>query len=111
MFELTQPKLERQPKKRKEPTADKLVNWRQDLHCNWPFYVMLRPAVISVARGYWDSEWVGLKGFIAPFESPFFIKVIRNTAIIKALQTLVGIPSALLVAGPRGRPDAHSKKV
>ena len=118
MYELTQPKIDRQPQKRKEPTADKLVDWRQDLHRNWPFYVMLLPAVISVlifsygpmfgislafldytpARGFWNSEWVGLKWFIAAFESPFFLKALRNTVIIKALQTLVGIPSALLLA-------------
>ena len=118
MYELTQPKIDRHPQKRKEPTADKLVDWRQDLHRNWPFYVMLLPAVISVlifsygpmfgislafldytpARGFWNSEWVGLKWFIAAFESPFFLKALRNTVIIKALQTLVGIPSALLLA-------------
>ena len=118
MYELTQPKIDRQPQKRKEPTADKLVDWRQDLHRNWPFYVMLLPAVISVlifsygpmfgislafldytpARGFWNSEWVGLKWFIAAFDSPFFLKALRNTVIIKALQTLVGIPSALLLA-------------
>ena len=118
MYELTQPKIDRQPKKRKESTSDTALGWHTDLRKNWPFYVMLLPAVISIlifsygpmfgislafldytpARGFWNSEWVGLKWFQAAFDSPFFLKALRNTVVIKTLQTLVGIPSALLLA-------------
>jgi ABC-type polysaccharide transport system permease subunit len=118
MYELTQRKVDRQPKKRKEKTSDSILDWRTDLHKNWPFYVMLLPAVLSIlifsygpmfgislafldytpARGFWNSEWVGLKWFKAAFESPFFLKALRNTVVIKTLQTLVGIPSALFLA-------------
>jgi ABC-type polysaccharide transport system permease subunit len=118
MYELTQRKIDRQPKKHKDKTSDSAIDWRTDLRKNWPFYVMLLPAVISIlifsygpmfgislafldytpARGFWNSEWVGLKWFQAAFESPFFLKALRNTVVIKTLQTLVGIPSALVLA-------------
>jgi ABC-type polysaccharide transport system permease subunit len=118
MYELTQRKIDRQPPKSKVPASDKRLDWRKDLRKNWPFYVMLLPAVLSIfifsygpmfgvslafldftpARGVLHSEWVGLKWFQAAFESPFFLKALRNTVVIKGLQTLVGIPSALLLA-------------
>lgn len=95
-----------------------LISWRKDLQRNWPFYLMALPAVIlilifsygsmfgiviafidySPVRGFFDSTFVGFKWFDAAFKSPFFIQALKNTVIIKGLQTIVGIPSAVLLA-------------
>jgi len=84
----------------------------------WPLYVMLLPALFSllvfgygpyfgltiafqdfsIIRGYFGSQWVGFKHFIAAFKDSFFFNALWNTLIIKGLQTLVGFPSAIILA-------------
>lgn len=94
------------------------VSWRKDLARNWPFYMMALPAVILVlvfsygpmfgisvafidytpARGFFNSKFVGFYWFETAFKNLFFIQALKNTVIIKFAQTLVGVPSAVILA-------------
>lgn len=84
---------------------------------SWQLYVLILPAVISVfifhyvpiyglqiafrnyrpSKGFWGSEWVGLKWFIKFFEYPDFWKIIRNTLGI-SLYSIATFPCAVLLA-------------
>lgn len=117
MYELTQRRSQR-PDGVGGVAKKERIAWRKDLRRNWPFYLMALPALASVlvfsygpmfgvslafldytpARGFLNSEFVGFEWFKAAFASPFFLQALRNTVIIKGLQTLVGIPSALMLA-------------
>ena len=44
------------------------------------------------------SQWVGLKQFRLWFNDPFFVRVIRNTVSISALNILFGFPAPILLA-------------
>jgi len=121
MYELTQRRPQRRAARLGDGEGDlakKRAAWRRDLRQHWPYYAMVLPALLSVlvfsygpmfgmslafldyspVRGFFNSEFVGLKWFEAAFKSPFFLTALRNTVVIKGLQTLVGIPSALLLA-------------
>ena len=50
------------------------------------------------ARGFWGSEWVGLKHFSRFFSSFYFDRVISNTLIINVVMLLVGFPTPILLA-------------
>jgi len=52
----------------------------------------------SPARGFWGSRFVGFKHFEEAFTNPFFMTALRNTLMIKFLQTVVGFPSAIILA-------------
>lgn len=91
---------------------------KKELRRYWPLYVMIAPAVLSVlvfsyvpyfglsiafldysvVRGYFGSTWVGTAHFRSAFENPFFFPAFRNTIIIKGFQTVVGFPSAIILA-------------
>jgi ABC-type polysaccharide transport system permease subunit len=93
-------------------------SWRYDLAKNWPFYLMILPAILlmlvfsygpmfgitiaftdySPARGFFNSPFVGFKWFQDAFKSPFFISALTNTVLIKGGQMLVGVPSAVILA-------------
>lgn len=92
--------------------------WRQDLAKYWQLYVMALPAVLSilafsygpmfgvsiafldysVVRGIFHSKYVGLYWFEQAFQNPLFWPAVRNTVIIKGLQTLIGFPAAIALA-------------
>lgn len=92
--------------------------WLQDVRKYWPLYLMALPGVLSIiifsygplfgiaiafidyspVRGIWQSRWVGLKWFEKAFSHPMFWPAVRNTVIIKGLQTLIGFPSAIILA-------------
>ena len=50
------------------------------------------------ARGFWGSEWVGLKHFARFFNSFYFDRVVSNTLIINVVMLLVGFPTPILLA-------------
>jgi len=92
--------------------------WLDDLRKHWPLYAMALPALLLVivfsygplfglsiafldyspARGFWGSRFVGFKHFEEAFTNPFFMTALRNTLMIKFLQTVVGFPSAIILA-------------
>jgi ABC-type polysaccharide transport system permease subunit len=94
------------------------VTWRQDLKKHWPIYAMALPGVAALlifsygpmfglgiafvdyspVRGILNSEWVGLEWFRRAFQHPLFWPAVRNTVVIKSLQTLVGFPAAIILA-------------
>jgi len=91
---------------------------RQSRVKNWQLLAMLAPGLLAVlifsygpmlgiciafldytpARGILGSTFVGLKWFKAAFDNPLFLNAVKNTFIIKGLQTLVGYPFAIILA-------------
>ncbi|OBZ09461.1 MULTISPECIES: sugar ABC transporter permease [Bacillales] len=52
----------------------------------------------SIFKGFFASEWVGLKHFDMFFNSPEFFKVMRNTVIISLLKFFIGFPAPIALA-------------
>lgn len=50
------------------------------------------------ARGFWDSQWVGLHYFLKIFRSPEIIRVIGNTLLISTYKILFAFPVPILLA-------------
>lgn len=85
---------------------------------HWQLYLMLLPGLLvllvyyygpmlgigiafvdySPARGIADSSFAGLKWFRSALSNPFFWTAVKNTLTIKGLQTLIGYPSAIILA-------------
>ncbi|MGM0882009.1 MAG: ABC transporter permease [Bacillota bacterium] len=52
----------------------------------------------SIFKGFMTSPWVGLKHFDMFFNSPEFLEVMRNTAVISLLKFFIGFPAPILLA-------------
>jgi putative aldouronate transport system permease protein len=52
----------------------------------------------SIFKGFFASEWVGLKHFDMFFNSPEFFEVMRNTIIISLLKFFIGFPAPIALA-------------
>ncbi|NIK77852.1 putative aldouronate transport system permease protein [Paenibacillus castaneae] len=52
----------------------------------------------SLFKGFFGSQWTGLKHFEAFFHSPDFFRVIRNTIVISLLKLFIGFPAPILLA-------------
>ena len=48
--------------------------------------------------GIWGSEWVGLKHFLAFFNSPNFADILLNTITLSTYSILVGFPIPVVLA-------------
>jgi len=90
----------------------------RDLKVNYVVYLMVLPVVIhflifnyrpmvgilmafqdfSIARGLWDSQWVGLDNFRQFFNSIFFGRLIRNTLMISVLRLVIFFPLPIIFA-------------
>ena len=57
-----------------------------------------RYKITSGLRGFFTSEWVGLKWFIEFFKSPMCYKVIRNTLVISLLKLAIAFPTPIIFA-------------
>ena len=88
--------------------------WRRE----WPMYVLLLPAVLSVLvfnygplfgliiagldyspfRGVLGSTWVGLDNFRSAFHNPFFSAAFRNSVLLGSLKLALGYPLAIALA-------------
>lgn len=51
-----------------------------------------------MARGFFESPWVGLANFEKVFSSAFFPMVLRNTILISLYKILLGFPIPILIA-------------
>lgn len=49
-------------------------------------------------KGFFGSEWVGLKHFIKFIQDPYFYRVIRNTLLISIYSIIFGTPAAIILA-------------
>jgi len=94
------------------------MTWYEDLRRHWPLYLMALPGVLAIlifsygplfgtsiafidyspVRGVLHSPWVGLEWFRKAFQNPLFWPAVRNTLIIKGLQTIIGFPAAIILA-------------
>ncbi len=66
-------------------------------------YIPMAGVVISfqkfkLAKGLWDSEWVGFKNFIRFFNDPYCFRLIRNTFLLAFYNILFGFPAPILLA-------------
>jgi len=52
----------------------------------------------SVARGLWDSRWVGFEHFQNFFNSIFFYRLIRNTLLINVYRLVIFFPLPIIFA-------------
>ena len=52
----------------------------------------------SPARGIFASQWVGLKHFKSFFESPYFIRCIKNTLGLSVYSLVAGFPAPIILA-------------
>ena len=95
-----------------------MLSWWRDLTVNYQLYllVLLPVAYIFVfmyipmygtqiafreflaIKGIWGSDWVGLKYFQKFFDSPYFVRVLRNTLEISLYTLIAGFPFPILLA-------------
>ena len=52
----------------------------------------------NIFKGFFNSEWVGLKNFYDIFHSTDFWKVFRNTMVISSLKIVFGFPVPIIIA-------------
>jgi putative aldouronate transport system permease protein len=52
----------------------------------------------NIAKGIWDSPWVGFKHFQDFFGSYYFWRVIRNTLLINLYSLIFGFPMPIILA-------------
>ncbi|GBF74103.1 sugar ABC transporter permease [Paenibacillus sp. 598K] len=60
--------------------------------------VMMAFQDYSPKTGIFGSEWVGLQNFIDFFQSPNFVRVLRNTLALSLLDLLFGFPAPIILA-------------
>ncbi len=102
--------------KKKQP--NKRWSLREDFRKRWQLYLMLLLPVLyiiifcyipmggivisfknySFRRGIWGSDWVGFKYFIQFFESPDFVRLLRNTLAISLYSLAVSFPAPIILA-------------
>lgn len=90
----------------------------QHVRREWQLYVMLLPMIIwfvvflykpmyglqiafkdySIFRGIAGSPWVGLEHFQTLFDNDQFLRAIKNTVTISALNLLFGFPAPIILA-------------
>jgi putative aldouronate transport system permease protein len=91
---------------------------RRLLKQNIPLYMMFIPVILfflifkyapmagltiafknySLARGIWDSPWIGLTNYELLFTNPQTLNIIRNTLVLSLLQIVVGFPAPIILA-------------
>ena len=85
---------------------------------NWSLYILVIPVIVyfvlfsykpmygaliafknySPGRGFSGSPWVGFTHFIRFFNSPYFLRLIRNTFLISFYGLLFGFPAPIVLA-------------
>jgi putative aldouronate transport system permease protein len=53
---------------------------------------------LSLTKGIWDSDWVGLYHFQNLFESSNFYRILRNSLVISLYQIVWGFPAPIILA-------------
>ncbi len=98
--------------------AKRMDRIQMHLRREWQLYVMLAPTIIwfvvflykpmyglqiafkdySIFRGVADSPWVGFEHFANLFSNDQFIRAVKNTISISALNLLFGFPAPIILA-------------
>ena len=91
---------------------------RRDMQRNWSLYLLAVPVIIyfilfsykpmygaliafknySPGRGFSGSPWVGFVHFVRFFNSPYFVRLIRNTFLISFYGLVFGFPAPIILA-------------
>jgi len=91
---------------------------RRDMQRNWSLYLLAVPVIIyfilfsykpmygaliafknySPGRGFGGSPWVGFVHFVRFFNSPYFVRLIRNTFLISFYGLIFGFPAPIILA-------------
>lgn len=94
------------------------ITWRRDFQLNYQLYLLVTLPVIYIfifryipmygaqiafrdfvaSKGFFRSEWVGLKNFEKFFASPYFVRIIRNTLEISLYTLIAGFPFPIILA-------------
>jgi putative aldouronate transport system permease protein len=65
----------------------------------WPIYgLVIAFKNFQVLEGISGSPWVGFQNFQALFDSPLFMRALRNTFTISFLKLLIGFPMPIILA-------------
>lgn len=107
--------VEKQAKK----SIKQRLSWLSDhIRNEWQIYLMLLPTIIwmivflykpmyglqiafkdySIFRGVAASPWIGFEHFETLFNNDQFLRAVKNTVIISALNLLFGFPAPILLA-------------
>jgi putative aldouronate transport system permease protein len=90
----------------------------RDIRMNWGLYLLMLPPLVylivfhyipmvgvtmsfqdfSFRRGYFGSDWVGLKHFLWLFGNETFVAAFFNTLKINVLRILLGFPAPIILA-------------
>ena len=69
------------------------------LFCYKPMYGIIMAFVdYKPVKGYWGSDWVGLKNFFDYFESPYFKRTVLNTLILNLSFLFFSFPVPICMA-------------
>lgn len=69
------------------------------LFCYKPMYGIIMAFVdYKPVKGYWGSDWVGLKNFFDYFESPYFKRTVLNTLILNLSFLFFSFPVPICLA-------------
>lgn len=69
------------------------------LFCYKPMYGIIMAFVdYKPVKGYWGSDWVGLKNFFDYFESPYFKRTVMNTLILNLSFLFFSFPVPICLA-------------
>lgn len=94
------------------------TSWKYDFKMNWGVYLLFVPIIIyfivfnylpmfgitmafqdfKAVKGFFGSDFVGLKNFMEFFSNPEFFKILRNTLAISFLGLGVGFPLSIVFA-------------
>ena len=95
-----------------------LVRVKRDFRRNYSLYLLVLPVIAfyiifsykpmygaiiafkdyTPAKGVAGSPWVGLDNFVKFFESPYFVRLIRNTFLLSFYNLLFGFPAPIILA-------------
>ncbi|TLS49006.1 sugar ABC transporter permease [Paenibacillus antri] len=62
------------------------------------FGIVIAFKQLSLAKGIWGSEWIGLANFETLFSSAHFIRVLRNSILLSVYQIVFGFPAPIILA-------------
>ena len=94
------------------------LSWRIDFKRNWPVYLIFLPVFIyifllnylpmfgiamafqdfNITKGFFNSEWIGLRNFVELFSGEAFPKALRNTVIMACFNLVLGFPAPIIFA-------------
>ncbi len=118
MTDVPAPDQEASATKAAEPPRDRLTRFIDVVKRDWQIYVMLAPTIIwfivflykpmyglqiafkdySIFRGVAGSPWIGFEHFEFLFSNEQFLRAVRNTVTISALNLIFAFPAPIILA-------------